>query len=515
MGRGWAIVTCLVLLAGQTAAAPLDKARLRALPKFPVPALNTSLMFNEAYGFYLGWTKPDELTEIGNLKRALRHDASDAALHRQIGKLYQSLQMGEPARENFGLAAKLYFQQIQAQPGDGWLRAQYADAWSETADRKRRAEAEPVFRQAAELTPADWRGWALFGDYLLRTLKDRFVDDPTPDRRDPKVRQAEIDKLFAESRDCYVRAVAAAPRDPQVYAARAFARSQTAQIMGVLRMRHGERINFYAEVFSPECIEDLKTAARLKNDARSIGIAALGEVLSVRLRQELANVSPQDLWKRLPEATQQSLEAARAALEKLGQATDPQQAAEALEMLGLVQATVWADDARAEVAFREAVKKDHGRESAWHLLLITASRRGGPFVPICLERLKLKDSPVYHLHLARVYERSQYTGSVEEEIKAALAAGPRDFDANLAQAIYVLKYADPDRLPSAMTYLSRASEVLRESPTQLRRAQLAAAQGFYVALTGNPAEARLRLKEALALDAMNEPVREALELLGN
>jgi tetratricopeptide (TPR) repeat protein len=480
-----------------------------------VQTLNTSIMFNEAYGFYLGWTKPDELLEIVELRRALKNTADDAAIYRQIGKLYQCVQLLEPAREAFAAAARLYFQQVQAKPGDGWLRAQYADAWSETADRKRRAEAEAVFRQAVELAPNDWRCWATFGDYLQRTITDRFVDDPTPDRRDPKVRQAEIDKLLAETRQCYERAVAAAPREPEVYAARAFARSRTAQIIGRLRMRQGERVNFYAEVFSPECVEDLKTAARLKNDARSIGVAALAELLSVRLRQEPTPATPQEAWKRVPETTRESLEGARTALEKLGQGRDGRAAAEALEIAGLLEATIWSNDAKAEADFRQAVTKDPTRDTSWHLLLVTVARRGGPFIPVCRERLALKDSPVYHLHLARVYDRSKYPASVEEEVKAAVNSGPRDFDANLAEAVYLMKYGEPNRLNDASAYLMRAAEAMREAPTRTRRAQLAAAQGFYMALAGNLREAQARFKEALNLDTMNESVCEALALLGN
>jgi tetratricopeptide (TPR) repeat protein len=507
-----AIGAMLCLLCSLPAsAAPVDRERLRSLAALPVPAMNNSIRFNEAYGFYLGWTKPDEMVEIVTLRRALRGDAGDAPLHRQIGKLYQSMQLADPARESFATAARLYFEQIKARPGDGWLRAQYADAWSESADRKRRAEAEPVFRHAVQVSPNDWRCWAAMGDYLQRAIKDRFIDDTTPDRRDPKVRQAELERMLNEARQCYEKAVAVAPQEPHVHAERAFARSRISQIVGLLRMRQGQRVNFYAEVFSPECIDDLKTVARLQGNSSSIGVAALAELLSVRLRQEgPPHAKPQPL----PEPTMQAMTQARAALEKLAQLPDPRQAAEAFETMGMLEASVWGDDARAEADFRQAVTKDPTREASWHLLLITASRRNGPFVDICQERLKIKDSPTYHLQLANFYAHHSHTASLHTELEAALKADPKDFQANLAQAIYFLKFGEEKNLPEAMAYLARASDAVRELPVREYRAQYAAAQGFYHALTGNYPEARVRFKESLELDNTNEAVREALDLLG-
>lgn len=515
MRNALACCTCLAVFGASAVAAPIDKTRLRSLPQLPVQTLNTSIMFNEAYGFYLGWTKPDEMFEVATLRKTLRGDISDAPIHRQIGKLYQSLQLAEPARESFGQAAKLYFEQIKANPGDGWLRAQYADAWSESADRKRRADAEPVFRQALQVAPNDWRCWLLMAGYLQRAVRDRFLDDVTLVRHDPKARQAEFDRLLTETRQCLERAATVAPREPQVFAERAFVRSQMGQILGLLRIRQGERVNIYAEAFAPECVDDLKTAARLKGDARSIGVAAFAELLSVRLRQEKVDPSPQEAWKNLPEPTRQSLQQARDMLDKLRQSPTARDAAEAGETLGILDASVWGDDAKAEADFREAIAKDPTREAAWHLLLVTVSRRGGErFVDVCNERLKVKDAAAYHLHLARVYERSKYETSVKSELEAALKADPRDFDANLAQAIYAMKSGDEAALPNAVAYLTRASEAAREVPTRLRRARLAGAQGVYLALSGNVPEAKLRFKEALELEPGSEWVCEALDLLG-
>lgn len=514
MRNALACCTCVALLAAPAVAAPIDKTRLRSLPQLPVPTLNTSILFNEAYGFYLGWTKPDEMVEIATLRKTLRGDTNDAPIHRQIGKLYQSLQLAEPARESFGQAAKLYFEQIKANPGDGWLRAQYADAWAESADRKRRADADPVFRQALQVAPNDWRCWMLMAGYLQRTVKDRFLDDVTLVRHDPKTRQAELDRLLTETRQCLERAAVVAPREPQVFADRAFVRSQMSIILGLLRTRQGERVNIYAEAYAPECVDDLKMAARLKGDARTIGVAAFAELLSVRLRQEKADPTPQDAWKNLPEPTRQSLQQARDALDKLHQTPNARDAAEASETLGMLDASVWGDDAKAEADFRDAVAKDPTREAAWHMLLVAVARRGSGFVDVCNARLRVKDAPAYHLQLARVYEQSKYETSVRTELEAALKADPRDFDANLAQAIYAMKSGDDAALPTALAYLTRASEAAREVPTRQRRARLAATQGVYLALTGNAAEAKARFKESLDLEPGNEWVCEALDLLG-
>lgn len=512
------MVACGIALAlcGASAyAAPIDKARLRMLPQLPVHSLNASIKFTEAYGFDLGWMRPDELVEIVTLRKSLRGDATDASIHRHIAKLCQSIQMPDVARVSFAQAARLYFDQIKANPSDGWLRAQYADAWSESADGKRRADAEPVFRQAVQVAPNDWRCWMLMAGYLQRSVKDRFLDEVTQVRYDPKAKQAELDRLLAETRQCLERAAALAPREAQVFADRAYVRSQMGMTLGLLRMRQGERVNFHAEIFAPECVDDLKTAARLKGDARSIGIAALAELSSIRYR-DAKLAAAQDPWKSLPEPTRQSLQQSHAALEKLAASPDARQAAEAYEVLGMLDACAWGDDLKASGNYRQAVTKDPSREASWQFLVAAASRSGQPFVEIYSERLKLRDSPVYHLHLARYYDASKkYETLVKAEVEAAVKADPRDFEANLAQAIYLMKYEEETQLPTALAYLTRASEVAREVPTRERRASLGAAMGLYLALVGNLPEARVRFKESLELDDSGEWVRDALDLLGS
>src|SRR5262249_45060026 len=120
----------------------------------------------------------------------------------------------------------------------------------------------------------------------------------------------------------------------------------------------------------------------------------------------------------------------------------------------------------------------------------------------------------YHLQLANAYARSNQKVSIQAELEAAVKADPKDFQANLAQAIYFLKFGEEKNLSEAMAYLARASDAVREVPVREHRAQYAAAQGFYHALTGNYPEARVRFKESLDLDNTNESVREALDLLG-
>jgi tetratricopeptide (TPR) repeat protein len=519
MRRTLALWTCFALLAPGTVHA-VDKERLRKLTQIPTPVINLSIKYNEAYGFYLGWTKPDEMIEVTALQRSLRGDAGDAAAYYRIGKLYQSMQLYPPARDSYAKAATLFFQQIHARPGDGWLRAQYADAWYESADRQHRAEAEPPLRQAVQIAPNDWRCWAALGLYLQHRVAELWNDDQPV--KDPKARQAEIEKLLAESKQSYDRAVSLAPpgEQPQVYADRAFAQATLGWNRANYRLRHGEQLNPYAESFSLDCIADLQMVAKLKpTDPQAIATAALVEFLSFSLRQPpgQATGSP---FSRVPEPTKQSLTLARGALEKLAHAQDLKLAGAAWETLGMLDAMIWADHERAEADFREAIKADPSREVAWHMLLISITSQGSTkkeaqaFIQVCRDRLEVGDCVPYHLQLARVLESSGEVRSAGQEVLGALRAGPQDADANLAQAVMILKYGEERTWPEAAAYLMKAGEALKQHPTRLQQARYTALQGFYLALQGNIAEASLKLKEALQLDNTNESLREAHDLLG-
>jgi tetratricopeptide (TPR) repeat protein len=517
-------LTCLVGLAPGTVHA-IDKERLRKLAQIPTPVINLSIKYNEAYGFYLGWTRPDEMIEATALQRSLRGDASDAAAYYRLGKLCQSMLLFQEARNSYAKAAALFFQQISARPGDGWLRAQYADSWYQSAEKNRRAEAEPPLRQAVQLAPNDWRCWAALGAYLQHRVVELWNDDQPV--RDPKARQAAIEKLLGESNQCYEKAVSLAPQNPEVYADRALARATLGWNRAHYRLRQREQVHVqaelfvYAESFSLECIADLQAVARLKpNDPQAIATAGLVEFLSFKMRQPPDAAGAGDSFGRLPEPTRQSLSQVRAALEKLTHATEPKLAGEAWETLGMLDAMIWADHACAAADFRKAIEADPSREVAWHMLLISITAQGGTktqaeaFIRVCRDRLQVKDCVPYHLQLARVFETSGDINMARQEVLAALRVGPHDVDANLAQAVMILKHGEERTWPEASAYLMKAGEALKQGPTRLQQARYTALLGFNLALQGNIAEASARFKDAIGLDGGNGSLYEARDLLG-
>ena len=372
-----ACCTTIALFGASASAQPIDKGRLRSLPPLPVQTLNTSIMFNEAYGFYLGWTKPDEMVEIVTLRKGLRGDTTDASIHRQIGKLYQSLQLPGPrgrasARPPSSTSSRS--RQTPATAGSApstptpGPKAPTANAApTPSPSSARRCRSPPTTGAAGCSWPATYNAPSRI-DSSTRSRSSRTI----PRRGRP----------ISIKPPCGDAAVPGAGGDGGAVRAAGFRRPRLHPIADGADPRHpahppgrGPRRSTPSPRLSrPECVDDLKSG-RPHQEGRSLHRRG-------RLRRapcpcgcarKSSDANAQDAWKNLPEPTRQSLLQARGLARRTAPERQPHEASEACETMGMLEVSVWGDNAKAEADFREAITKDPTRETAWHLLLMTVS----------------------------------------------------------------------------------------------------------------------------------------------
>jgi tetratricopeptide (TPR) repeat protein len=569
--------TCIAILAvfaaitAPAAAQQIDREKLRRVARFPDLSVNVGFGLSLRRGLILSLAeKPDTRAEIAALQKAMKRDASDAERYYRLGLLYsqaaeerksalttkaqttQGIRLEvraldaperlDHARSEQAIArsVQLYRQRVKSRPRNGRLLAQFGEALSASS---KQAEAERVLRQAVEVAPREWRAWVALGIFLSgRRDKVLLGDVETRDTTDLEVlvqRFAQLlqkkpspeqieksQKLADEARHCFDRAVAVAPREPQVYVRRATFGSLEGILQSVVHALGGEPRNspttFFGAMLSPDRLADWRQVARLSpHDFDTIGAVALVDVVSLLIQREPQSnpFEDPDVWETLPEKTQRSVREAVAKLARLAQSKETHPAAGASTVQGLLQTMIMRDDPGAEASFRRAISLEPSREQAWDLLtqlLNNDEDRYDDEIALCKERLKRNDSARGRMLLARAYQEGNQLGDAEEQVQAALRLAPDDFTANLALAVLLIKRSeDAGVLSRVRELLTKAGAALGASPDPKDWADHAVTWGICLALSGDPGSARQQLNHVLECDKGNEQAKVALAALGN
>lgn len=332
-------VLLTAMIAGATAAQPVDRQKLRQaaqLPPMPLP-IRFGLEFSPASGFQLSWERFDVPKETAALQKAIQGDANDAERYHRLGQLFRERNDARRARAAFSMAVSLYRQRLKARPRSGSLQAQLGEA---LIDAGREEEAETVLRRAVKIAPREWRGWTARGRWLSRRslasllgasapMKDWLIDqalraDPDAsakvvaqllrDRPSPE-QLARAQRLLGEASTFYDKAVAAAPQQPEPYIRRrTFQAVGRIVVEGSLRASrdgrasleetlHRQGENLVLAMMAPEAVSDFQRAARLSpQNYRLIATAALSEIFSFAYHSGLApSFTGGELWNALPE----------------------------------------------------------------------------------------------------------------------------------------------------------------------------------------------------------------------
>ena len=180
-----------------------------------------------------------------------------------------------------------------------------------------------------------------------------------------------------------------------------------------------------------------------------------------------------------------SLLKARAAVDKMCQDPNPQRAAEAWETSGILLKVIWADESKAEAAFRRAPALDPSRAVAWHMLLglLCGQGRKDAAIQTCQEKVRQQDAVIDRLTLAYFHEHEDRLSTAQEQIQQARCCWtPKSPEAHIAQAAMLLKYDEGKQWPSAEQHLRQAAAAMGDSPTSALKSSYCLVQGIYQAL---------------------------------
>lgn len=459
------------------AAPPRGADQLRNLAVFPEMSLNFNMGMRTEENHWVITDNSDASFEISQLARKLKSDPDNIETLLRLGYLLNEdndTNGSEACREK---VEKLCREQMAANPEDAVALDNLGDALSGLG---RDDEAEAEYRKATLIAPNDWRCWVNLGNSLpshrfLSMFPQNLhvqltVGQPPPqavlDYRPSPASLQIAENALTESSQCFDKALAIAPQEPEVYLQRA----------GYMIVSNWENLFFSyysgkekldpSKWAMPQCsadaIANLKKAAELSpKNADYTGMAAFLEWMAAFTRAKSMNLT-QDT---LPEKTRQSIDNAMARLENLSQNPDERIAAGALEYLGMLN-YVSGNSREAAVFLRRAVALDPTREQSWDILLGT-TKTDADFpdeaVAICESRLKHNNSARNHLLLAKAYTHKNEWRDAAGEAEIAANLDTNNVIAPLMLAAIDLKLsANPEFMLKAKEQLDRASVLVRK-----------------------------------------------------
>ncbi len=519
------------ILTGKATSQTVDKEKLRKAAKMPSIETMFFAGVNCTGKFTFAADKSDPRSEIDKLKTTLKGDASDAPRYYRLGRQYDELDNAETeAKECFAKAVSLYCEQLQKQPADAALLAEYALAL--TADNKA-AEAEALLRQTIAATPQAWQCWHTLGVLLDHKRHRILLDAPKRgwkgkggcvalilQQKPSPERVQKWRDLQQEVEECFDKAVSLAPGEALPYAGRAAHRICVGQILCGLRMLAGEEgPTPFDSSFPPACVADLRKAAELQpDDYRAVTMAIFSEVFPALSRQlSTIDATKKSALQCLSEKERYSLRVALGRLEKISQGQDARAAAGALEVQGMLYAWITRDTAQAVTCLERAVLLDPSRDNAWELLQATLAELGAHdrTLKAANDRVRYRDSAHNRYCLARAHIDLGQLDKAEEQLRLALKLEPTDFRASLGLAAILLKRSDDPRvLDEVSSAMGVAWKALGESPSSSQLAEFKVTAAIYLALRGELDRASEQLNDLLEEDPENKPAKEALRALG-
>jgi tetratricopeptide (TPR) repeat protein len=526
------VLSCLLLTLAVHGATPeLGKDKLRKLVKLPTIMFEPNWTFDAERGFILGSHEHDVSNKIVTLQKQLQHDNTDAERLLQLSKLYFSINQLTNARTNSARAVALYRQRVDQNPDDGLLLAGFGQA---LAGAGKNQEAESVLRKAVHLAPKESKGWVALGRFLDGEARHSLLDGPSPSAKPDEVKDSTgklspavvslAQKRMDEAGECFDNAVSKAPEESEVYFRRAMHRSLRNMLLNQIRLASGEQktdVDLLSDYFSHEALADLKQASRLSpKDYRLLGNTILYEIYTVCAKKGQVNWH-EFSWNSLPDKSQRSIREELVRLENLGESSEPQLAAGALEVLGTLQGPVFREKRKSLASLHRAVALDTSRDHAWELMASTlaSSEHFDELLSLSEDRLRQTESIRNHILLAKAYEKLKRWEESEEEIQVALKDSPDDFTLNLALGALLLKRSqdDPEVLSEADGWLSRSQEILKKLPFAQRTRQqvfdLTLTRSIYFALADEVETARLWIKSVLEQDKENKLALEILSAM--
>jgi tetratricopeptide (TPR) repeat protein len=507
----------------------LGKDKLRKLIKLPTISFQSSWTFDAERGFILGSNEHDVSNRVAALRLELKHDDSDAECYLRIGELYSTINHGDSARSSFARAASLFRHRVELQPDDPSLLAGFGRALQHVG---KSSEAESVLRKAVRIAPKESKCWLALGRFLdagahqalIAPAPDDDTQSPSSSDKISPAQMARAQKWMDEAGHCFDQAVATTPDDTEAYFRRAVHRSLHNMMLNEIRLASGEQkqdVDLLTDYFSPDGLADLQRASRLDaKNYRLIGNTILYEIYTACARKGQVNWR-EFSWNSLPDKSQRSIREQLARLQNLADSPDPQIAAGALEVLGVIQGPVLHESRTSLADLRRAVVLDPSRDQAWELIAssLAQSQHYDELLSIAENRIQQNDNTRNRIILAKAYEKLKRWDEAEEEIQLAIKDSPDDFVLNLGLGALLLKRSQTDSslLSDADGWLSHAQEILKKlPPTERNRQQiveLTLTRSIYFALSDEVETARVWAKSVLDQDKDNKMAQEILSAI--
>jgi tetratricopeptide (TPR) repeat protein len=513
----------LTVLVARGVTPDVGKDRLRNLVKLPTITFQADWTFDPERGFALGSEAQDVRAQIADLLSGLKDDVSDARDEEKLGELYEAVGEGQDAEKSWTLAAEFYRQRAGSQSDDGVLLAEFGRSLEGAG---KLVEAESVLRRAVRAAPNEWRCRVALGRFLDREARRSVLAAASADGASGKPSATGVSLAqgrMDEAGDCFDRAVALAPAEPEVWFRRGMHRCLRKMVLNEIRFARGDDdtiADIFEGCFSPESLADLQHAARLSpDDYQLIGATALFEIYTITDRKRQAALPFS--WEALPGKTQDSLRGAMAQLDNLSQNGNPRTAAGALEVLGILEGPVLHEPNRCIASLRRALAIQPSREHAWEVLVATLAQghRYDELLAVCEEQVKQTNSARTHLLLAKAYEKLKQWDDSEVAARMAASEDGDEFSADLSLAALLLKRSGTDdtALPEADEWLKRSETALNKTPPLLRNREqvidLTLTRGIYYALTGEMDTARKFVQTVIERDKNNKLARDILSAM--
>jgi tetratricopeptide (TPR) repeat protein len=506
---------------------PVNQTKLRELAHVPCFRLRC-MDFNLASGPDLSANvkeRQDPAKRIATLRQSLRGDASDAESYLELSGLYQD---GEHYEEACTKARDLFLQRLQADPTNGWLRAQYAGVLWTQVD-----EAEAQAHAAVRCAPGDWRCWKAWSVTCYRKMLttlfgascrlwddnrsvQEFFDDLTFSNPGPEA-LARAEKLLHQAARCMDKAVSLGRDECEAYQSHAAIQCAVLNWHDMFGRLHNRPVPNWVEEFrKTHLIRDARRMVRLCPDnpecpiflARTYFIAAVvTRAADKELQERGFNFDdPKELWHPVPVALKQGEYRALRQLAKLSHHQDPVLAGTAARYASHC-CCYTGDVAKAERWAKRAVALDPKCQKNWDVLFLCQDQRGAnrELYYVCKKQLKHFPTVRNSLLFASACADLQLLDKAEKVLRHALEQHPDDAHCRLGLAAVLLrKSAKADSLVEAKQCLDQVADRLNDEDNPELAKPLQFHQAIYLALTGANYESCC-LFETLSYGPSNEP----------
>ena len=531
--RRFALFSLLAVFTVTGGARAVDRDKLRKAVSLPLDEVKVGFGFNDRGGFTQSTKPRPRPEEIAEIEKNLKGDVTDAERYYDLASLYSRAGQRAKAEQAGRKCITLLRKQMEERPDDNTTRILLAQALQVVEELQ---EAEVLLRRVVKDCPKDWHAWVELGQLLAKksykvvTGKAQFLGGG-PDGLLQWIRAAApTPRQIAQSRQdckeasaCFDRAIALAPGEAEVYGRRGSFRYLNVFLVTALRSYQGEKLDLEIPFLGADAWSDLRRAVELRqDDYAGIGMVAMLEVSADAYKYHLSNPSTKKTKNQqgfLSTSTRKELRADIVRLQKGMENPDKRKAAEAAEVLGILQAMGEGDCASAEKSWRRSIALDPSRWTAWEMLygVLMSAEDYRKAVDLCRQRLENDDCPRIRLFLAKAYERLDEPGRAEAVIRVGLNHEPDDFTLNLALADLLLMQDDTfENLKMAVDILHKLDKQYQRTPLAVDedcRANYVFAWAIVAGLAGEVKKAREFL-ERLQKDQPDYPdIKEALEAL--